>query len=322
MVAELTNIKDYVLAEIAKIETDAIFLSELDIYLNRMIDSQEGVIVKGDLQLKAGRQLLCSIGIDIKSGLVPADHYLLIFKATNFSSYSKEARKLFFDCVNDNKYFFRDSERKLTTNFCVVVFPIKDRDYYIDAHLTGIHSMSTLDFMVNELVDYSRSNTIQLKSKVLDKRNDMRYFWTAPEPDIRTIISSSAAPAKDIADKLGLSHFDFKSDETKYFCYFNIGCPVIETYRPNATVINWDGAEVGFLSYYRVDMDEAGRTFSISGYANYTTGIKERIFNKHTLTDDEQLKTSISVLDDKIPTPIMIAVTEIIEEGIERFKLA
>ncbi len=187
MVAELTNIKDYVLAEIGKIETDVSFLSELDTYLERMIAPVEGALNKGNFQLKAGRQLLCSIGIDIKSGLVPADHYLLIFKATNFSSYSKEARKLFFECVNDNKYFFRDSERKLTTNFCVVVFPIKDRDYYIDAHLTGIHSISTIDFMVNELVNYSKSNTIQLKSKVLDKRNDMRYFWTAPEPDIQAI---------------------------------------------------------------------------------------------------------------------------------------
>lgn len=322
MVAELTNIKDYVLAEIGKIETDVSFLSELDTYLERMIAPVEGALNKGNFQLKAGRQLLCSIGIDIKSGLVPADHYLLIFKATNFSSYSKEARKLFFECVNDNKYFFRDSERKLTTNFCVVVFPIKDRDYYIDAHLTGIHSISTIDFMVNELVNYSKSNTIQLKSKVLDKRNDMRYFWTAPEPDIQAIISSSAAPAKDIADKLGLSHFDFKTDETKYFCYFNIGCPVVETYRPNATLVNWDGAEVGFLSYYRADKDEAGRTFSISGYSNYTTGVKERIFNKHTLTDDEQLKTNISVLDDKIPAPITIEPIEIILEGIQRFDLA
>lgn len=319
MVTALTKIKDYILTEVSAIEKDAAFLTELDVYLLRLIEIREGVILKNDIQLKAGRQLLCCIGIDIKSGLVPIDHYHIIFKHTNLTSYTKEARNLFFDCVNDNKYYYRESEKKDTNSYCMVVFPIKDRDHYIDASLMGIHSTSTVDFVVDELVNYSKSNKINLKSKVLDKRSDMRYFWTAPEPEINAISKSSANPAKDIADRLGLSHFDFKDDDTRFFCSFNMGCPTIETYRPNATVINWAGAEVGFLSYMK---DEAGRTFSISGYSNYVDGIKERIFNKHTLTDDEQSKTTINVINDKIKAPIVIEVNNIIAEGINRFNLA
>jgi hypothetical protein len=319
MVPELTAIKDFILSEISVVEKDKVFQRKLDNYLARLIDIQEGAIKKNDIQLKAGRQLLCCIAIDIKSGLVPISHYGLIFKSIKLDSLTKEARQLFFDCINDNNYYYRQTERKATTAYCIVVFPIKDRDYYIDAHLTGIHSISTVDFLVDELIDYAQTHTIILKSKILDKGSEMRYFWATIESEIDAINTTSLNPVNDIVDRLGLSHFDFKDDETKFFCYFNLAGPVIETYKPNATVVNWAGAEVGFLSYIR---DEAGRTFSISGYSNYKIGLKERIFKNHHLTDAEQSKTSIKVLKNKISIPIKIEATQIIEEGLTRFNLA
>ena len=319
MLTDLQNIKDYIVQEIAAIEKDTTFLSNLDDYLSGLISETEDGIVKIPIEIKAGRQLLCCIGIDIKSGLVPSDHYLKIFRNFPLNSYNIQARILFFNCVNDNDLHFRDAMVTSIPEFCIVVFPIRDRDYYIDPYVTGIHSISTIEFMVEELIDYSKTQTIFLRNKMLYKGNEKLYFWTTTESDIEQIKKNSSTPAKDIVDKLGLSHFEFKDDDTKFFCFFNLNNPVIETCKPNATVVNWTGPDVGFLSYKK---DIAGRTFSISGYSNYDEGLKERIFNKHTLTDDEHSRAFVSILSDKIDPPIKMEFEELIEEGIFRFNKA
>ncbi len=319
MVTGLQSVKSYIIAEVEKIDKDPLFISDLDSFLQRLIDDTEGSLSKDLLMTKAGRQLLCCIGIDIKSGLVPITHFLLIFRSLNLTSFATQARHLFIKAIIDNKLYYRECEKLVTDDYRIVVFPIADRDYYIDGKLAGIHGLSTAELIVDTLVDYLKLHTITCKNKLLYKGTDLGHYWTTVLAEINNIKSSSGFPGRDTVDRLGLSHFTFRKEDETYFCYFDIGTVPIETYRPNATLVNWSWPEGGFMSYIK---DHAGRTFSITGYANYKNGIKERIFNRHLLSDIEQSNTRILVFEDKIDPPIIVNTDELILEGLERFNLA
>jgi hypothetical protein len=53
---------------------------KLERFFMRLLSDQEGDFKKGTLEKKADRQLLSSIGIDLKSKAVPIEHYIKIFK--------------------------------------------------------------------------------------------------------------------------------------------------------------------------------------------------------------------------------------------------
>jgi hypothetical protein len=316
---DLHQIKSFIVRHIGKLDKDGAFMDYLDKFLQRLIDPIErGKVEKDPMQIKAGRQLLCSIGIDIKSKLVPLKRYHEIFKKIDFLNEQRQARLLFHDVLNKHKLYYRDSSKKETSTFSVMVCPMKDWHYYIDRDVLGLHGIDETRAVRKTLIDYtSAGRNVSLKNRELNKHHDFSYFWITTHEDIDDIVQQTDSATAKLVDRLGMSHFDFLRDENRLYFYIDLGTVVLETFKPNATIVNWENPLVGFLS---TKDHISGRTFPISGYRELD-GFRERVFHITTLDENQINYSRIFALKDEINSPIPIEHAEIIQEGIKRFKV-
>ncbi len=293
-----------------------------------MIQEQEGVILKDKFKIKAGRQLLCCIGIDIASSAVPIDHYINIFKAIDFNNYKKEARNLFTDCINNNPEFvYNRTEKIATCDYNIMICPIKDYEYYLDKKIFGIVGKAESEFVYNKLIE--EIDDCKLCCTTFDKGSPINNFWLTTEEHV-VEFQNEENYASMLVDRLGLSHYQesiqnnsfgkmpasLMKRELQYYFKIKLAKEKIVTSKPNATVVDWTNPKVGFLSIYD---KEAGRTFSVSGYHNYSEGLKERVFSKLELEDAEREKSKIEPLKPAVDPPLQIHCDEIVVEGVFRF---
>jgi hypothetical protein len=300
----------------ADLETTGEFLKKIDHFLQRLAENREGQFIKDEISLKASRQLLCCIGIDICSDTVPIEHYINIFKSFDLEDKSTEARHLFSSHINAKKLLFKESEKKETEAYNVMIFPICDWTYYIDGNDVGLTGDREASSVYSTLIDLEKKGLLKFCAKDFNKNSYFGHFWLTTEEEINAIRKVNNT-AKDIVDKLGLSHLEFTNWDFKYFLMIKIGKKSFETFKPNATMVDWSNPKTGFLSHSAKD---SGRTFSITGYSNYQQGIKERVFSVLSLEADEINASIVSTLRPEITVPILIKMDEIIEEGISRFK--
>jgi len=318
LVVDLQEIKKIIISEFVNDlqgdkHSEETYLDNLKIFLERLIDEKEGQIIKDEYKIKAGRQLLCSIGIDILHKAVPLTHYLKIFKKIDISNYNKEARNLFNDAINDGLQY-RESDKRTTDNYNIMICPIKDWVHYIQKDVFGLTGTEQSAYIFEKLTDFTNENYLSIASETFDKGN-RGLFWLTTE-DIFEELLHEENQVHHIVDYLGLSHFDFTDDWFKYFFKVKIGKANFETFKPNATTVDWGNPKVGFISYMQ---ENEGRTFSISGYTNYKSGIKERVFKVLVLEKIEHKETIILPLHKSIKSPITIQSEEIIVEGVKRF---
>jgi hypothetical protein len=313
----LILIKNFIVTNLASVTNDSILLDKVNSFLQKLIDYEEGAIKKNDLHIKASRQLLCSIGIDIKYKAVPTEFYLQIFKLIDYSNTSKPARMLFTDSVIENKLFYRLAEKKIVDNFCIIVFPIKDWKFYINPKFIGIYGRAQAKYVHKKLINYISKSKLQLNvhSDFLDKKSDIAYFWFSSIDEVDSIIVKSENAVSEIVDRLGLSHFDFSLEEMKYYFAIRFDKGQFETFKPNATIVDWNNPKVGFLSSAIIDF---GKTFNISGISKFPIGMRERVLHKYSLNEKEKEQSSIMPLKAYIDS-INIDCHAIITEGINRF---
>lgn len=300
----LYDIKEYIVNEMSNLNPS--MRLNLDIFLQRLIEKEEGSIIKDKYQIKAGQQLLCCIGIDLKHGNLPKNNLLNIFNNVAFDEWTKEARILFEDAKKSPFLHHLSCEEAFTTEYRIMVFPIKDWKRYIDSKILGITDDNDYKGIGEALSKYLKRKSITVKDAVFDK-NGWGYFWvTPPLIDIKT--------TAEIVDRLGLSHFDFVSSQTNFFFYVLLQQCSCKSCKPNASIVNWYDPRVGFLSY-RPDI--AGRTFPVSGYPSL--GLKERTFKTLKLTEDQQKESFVRIFSSPLVDPINLNTEDIIQEGIKRF---
>jgi len=321
---QLKSIKEFIIKSIRgrhehlQQSMDNPYYDDIDLFLNRLILEKEDHLEKDKFQLRAGRQLLCCIAIDIKNRQVPIQRYIDIFSKINPRDYNVQARHQFMAAIKNNNLFYRDSSVRQTGEYNVIVCPIKDWRYYIDEYELGVTGTAERKWVHDMLMLNAREKKIFLKSKILNKKSALGYFWTTTVADMEDVISHAPDNTKttQLVDKLGLSHFDFKTVDTQLYFYINLGDVPIATFIPNATIVDWENPWVGFLS----NKDrEAGRTFPISGFSNLD-GLRERVFHVLELSDEQRKLANIMPLNEPVRTGIKMHDDEIVTEGVNRFR--
>ena len=285
------------------------FLKTLNLFLNRLIidpaDRAPNVFKE-----KTRRQLLCSIGIDLKSNNVPAKEYLNIFRIMDLENTAIEAHRLFYNTAC-NKHF-TNSFKKTANNFRIMVCPVKDWEYYLDKTDLGLYGKDQEELAPKVIVDAINSKQhIKLKTTLLHKGSDKSYFWLCSEQEFRTI--RKLKDPNSIVDALGLSHFNFDNEWSKKFFYIDLAGIRLETFKPNATLINWSDPYVGFIS----KKGRTGRTFSITG--GRPSGMSEKVFNKKELDEKERQQVIIEMLSAHFKSPPRINCKAVVAEGLKRF---
>jgi hypothetical protein len=317
MNSDLINIKNFIVFEIGKVAVDKAFLQNLDNFLGNLIEEKENGLLKDNFQVKAGRQLLCCIGIDIKAQTVPLYHYYNIFINIDFSDNTKQARLRFMDSLRSTKLFYRESATRCNPEYTFMVCPIKDWKYYINPNIIGVVGYAQSDYVIAKIVNFTQTDDLILHSKNLDKKRELCYFWLTNRADVISFQTDDPSYSiTSLVDRLGLSQLDFLDVNMKYFFSIDLGDVEFNTFKPNATIIDWGMPLVGFLSYSK---DDVGRTFSISGYSNYYGGFKECVFEKVSLSDNGIKTTRVSAFEDSIIGSLKIERDEIIQEGVNRF---
>jgi hypothetical protein len=118
-----------------------------------------------------------------------------------------------------------------------------------------------------------------------------------------------------IVDQLGLSHFNFDDNDFRYYFYVHLNGLSFETFKPNATIVDWSKPTVGYISF---NDQEAGRTFSITGNKNYI-GFVERVFQVLEIDEEKAQKASVMFLKNAIIPPMEISCISMEEEALKRF---
>jgi hypothetical protein len=317
MVDDLLSIKSFILEQLTPeyrnnlpVGEATVQLGKLDRYLDRLRED-----LTDQMEQKACRQLLCSIGIDLKHGTVTPAHYYEIFTHVDFDSPSAKIRKPFFDAIfNQDLVFYAD--QKETSEYCVMVFPAKDYSYYVDPSVLGISGTRQVEYRINLIKEKIAQNIPIIKIIELHKKWPLSYFWVSTRDCFDEILDKdSDNPVLEIVNRLGLSHFKFDDLESKFFFCIDFGEMPIKTFKPNATMINWLAPNTGFISYH--DKEE-GKTFCISGYTDYPNGLIERTFNGHLVPADTLKEMKIKFLEKRIETPFTIS-PDVVNEGITRF---
>jgi hypothetical protein len=319
--AGLSEIKEFIVAEIEQYDPSSL-PGDLDAFLQRLIEPWEGDIEKGEIELKAGRQLLCSIGIDIRHGIVPPVHYRRIFQSIRLDEMDREARKLFRAAVLDHDLFYRKAEEKQLKEFCMIVFPMKDLHYYWNGNgVSGRNEASHVQW--KSWREYQESQHLELTCQEFNKNKDgpeSRYFWVTTRKHIDEMVTS-VEPRKattQVIDMMGLSHFDVEMEGQKEYFFVDLGETEFTTFKPNATLVDWDSPLTGFLSCWKKQPE--GHTFSITGYKNFKEGIAERVFLKVQLSEEQKRQACIKFFGSSVIPPIPIEAADLIKEGITRFK--
>lgn len=318
----LVEIKDFIISQITAFDPEPSFRNSLDKFLQRLIQPREGTINKDPNAIKAGRQLLCNIGIDIKHMIVPPEHYLTIFKLVRMDDGSKDARKLFREAVIDHRLFYRKAEEKEIKGFCMIVFPMKDLHYYWNG--AGVNGKMQVSYAKESaLQTYRVNHRLELTCHEFNKNRDapeIGYFWVTTRENIEEMVQSVQDPqyiTTQIIDRMGLSHFVVEKEDQKHYFYIDLGEITFTSFKPNATLVDWDSSLTGFLSCFKKQPE--GHTFSITGYKNFGGGIAERVFLKIQLNDEQRKKASIKFFDPPVIPPIPIEAEDLIKEGIRRF---
>lgn len=317
MIGELKKIKKFILDELEKESIDKKLKSKVSKYLQRLIDNIENkLVVKNELEIKVGRQLLCCISIDIRMNTVPAKFYLEIFKCIEYTNYILDARLLFYKAIVDNNLYYRNCGKGITNNFCAIVFPIKDWKYYLDNKIVMSFGKEHTDYFYKRILEYLENNSITLKNDILYKGSEYKYFWLCTFDEINNVCSSIDYSLSKLVDMLGFSHFSFIKNEEKYFFYVDLGKMNIETFKPNATIIDWSSEKCGFISYF----DKLhGKTFNITGYKLIDNGIKEKVFHTLKIGKKDLDNSKIKPLFGMVSNPLKIESNDLIKEGIFRF---
>jgi hypothetical protein len=289
---------------------DPQFFINLGAYLQRLIDRDELNLEMDKYQVKAGRQLLCNIGIDLKHKIVPVRHYLFVFRCIRMSDWTIDARKLFWSAITEYNLYYRDAEYRQIRDYHVLIFAIKDLKHYVDE--PGISTRDQRSHFYATVKEVHQRKPMKVACKILFKGEQCHFWVTTPE-EINDMINK-AKPAiystTAVVDQLGLSHLDFEKDD--------LGAVPLTTFKPNATLVDWSNPKTGYLSCFQKQV--MGHTFSIQGYASFQTGIKERVFQKLEMSEMEVQNISIKFLDHSVIPPLMIAPDDIVLEGIRRFK--
>jgi hypothetical protein len=316
MTDQLVRIKDYIIEKIRpvadlKLGIDAgTFLTALEAYLNELTDF--GSIPEDK---KACRQLLCSIGIDLKSGTIAPEHYFKIFSRMDFDNHQFNPRKLFNDVLLEQHLTFH-ADLKLTTEYCMMVFPVNDCMFYIDPKIAGISGSLQYERLISKVRNKIQKNEPVLKITELNKYSKLSFFWVSKRQGLQDILEKEEEnPVSEIVDRLGLSHFNFNKPENKYFFCIDFGNMEVYTFKPNATMNNWSASSTGFLSGVAI---HEGLTFCISGYASFADGLSERTFTSHRVDPSHLPSIRIEFLHRAIDTPFVIS-DDIVNEGITRF---
>lgn len=321
LISELRDIKSYILDSITsecekQLPPGDPFFHNLDEFLERLIIETDGEIQKDRLKTKVSRQLLCCIGIDLISGAVPLQHYAKIFQLIDYNNKQIEARHLFSNCVSKHELLYRESGRKDTDTYKIMVCPVCDWKHYIDPKkMTGLIGEQQMEFAYRRLLKLEASGLLVLFSSQFYK-GKYGHFWITTEDKINELLQEDGA-AINIVDTLGLSHFDFNKMDYQYYFKLKIGKASFETFKPNATIVDWKNPETGFLSFSKQDH---GLTFSITGYSHGRYGMHERVFTTLNLDEDDRKACSISPLKPKVSPPFQIQCEDIITEGIQRFR--
>jgi hypothetical protein len=285
------------------------FLKTLNIFLNRLIDDPADK-ARSEFKEKTRRQLLCSIGIDLKSDNVPAEEYFSIFRSIDLENSNIEAHRLFYNTAC-NKHF-TNSFKKKANNFRIMVCPVKDWKYYLDTTDIGLYGSDQELHAPHVIVSAINSKqNIRLKTTLLHKGSDKSYFWLCSEYEFRTVRTLKGL--KGIIDALGLSHLNFGDELVKDFFYIDLAGIQLETFKPNATLVNWSDPYVGFIS----KKGRTGRTFSITG--GRPSGMNEKVFNKKQLDEKERQQVVIAMLSTHLDSPPNINCKAVVTEGLKRF---
>lgn len=323
--SELQGLVDYIMDSITQhLRTTALpaaeqktKIKEIGSFLQRLASDPANKL--NDVYIeKVSQQLLCSIGIDLKSNTVPIDKYYEILSAIDHSDSTREARHLFYEIAV--KKHFTHAHKTIVENFKIIVCPVKDWAYYIDPKRLGLFGSDQKLFAKNLVVSAIRkySKDLHLKNNILYKGSTANYFWLCTEDEFHYITNNCnhhPTVVNNVVDSLGLSHFNpFDEDWIKEFFYIELHSTKIESFKPNATIINWGDRLSGFMSRDGT----FGETISISG--KIIPGMKEKVFNKHILTDEEVNNSMIKMLPDAVEPPIDVNCASLITEGILRFK--
>lgn len=312
-------IKEESKQNVAKINTG--FEDNLRFFLERLSSPKKHEVIDlSEEKVKAAQQLLCCIGIDIKSEAVPAQHYYKILNGIDARNLSKEARHIFHEFIKQNKLAYHNFVAGEEEGYSTIVMPLFDWHYYIDKRLIGISkTMDVTEGLINRIKYLSRNGSnISLFTNIFDKKSYLKYFWIANYNEIDHVLKESKDSTTKLVDRLGLSHFDYTNNNFKYFFYLHLDGVKINTIKPNATMIDWVNPNVGFLSYQLIS---EGRTFSITGYQNYEGGLLERSFIRLELTEEQKRNCNVYFLSNAVTEGSLLAnYNEVILEGISRFK--
>jgi hypothetical protein len=321
----LNAIKEFILDQLcnasSKISSER---GEYDLFFQRFLDVKEGAVFdksasKDGIEIKVGHQLICCIGIDIRKNIVPANHYAKIFEMIDKLNFNRQARQLFTDVVRDNSLQYTDCCKTTTNNFSIIVCAMKDWHYYLNSKmLVGIVGANQEGWVFDTVYKCLEKEPIQtIYPKGLKKgKND--YFWLSTKRDFQNLVVKykEEEHAREVIDKLGLSHIECSSDWNKYFFYIDLENEVILTVSPNATLVDWNHPYTGFLSDLKND---AGRTYSITGAINYSGGVPERVFNEHAFSETQLPNASINLIKGRLITRLPISFGDLVNEGINRF---
>lgn len=315
MLDQLEKIKSFIISNISLIDNEVSFHNNLEGYLQRLIDPIEPHLPKDASQLKANHQLLCCIGIDIKYKSVPIERYNEIFRNIDYADKTLSPRKLFVNAIKFHDLEFRTSYNSCDNSFNILVFPISDWVYYIDESILGIKGrVHRLSHVIKSLYGYLKAgNRISLKGKTLVKPSG--YYWVCTQAEFQPIVNKKDKISNEIVDRLGLSHFKFKDIGQKHYFYINLTSVGVDTFKPNATIVDWDKPDTGFVSY----MESCGMTYCITGMKIYKNGMKERVFKSTSFTEDQYSKIFIDLLADQVILPVDIDTDGLINEGVKRF---
>lgn len=318
---DFPGIKDYVLEEFSKVDgATPILLGAISDFLDRMLSPIENGMDKSENQRFTSEQLLSCIGIEIKHKVINAADYLEYFKKIDLDNTTLLSYVLFKQ-VN---LIIRPSSAN-QTDFCITVFPLADIGYFVNHDDAG----GKINFIENA-IDPSRLAFVKrniggkIKNKKLrvrkpfDKGLDSRYYWFTTCDCFDSIKSN----AHTTADCLGFSHLKIDDERQLELLYINLNNQSFETFKPNATLIDWEDSSTGYLSDSAA---EHGRTFSVTGFTNYHEFIKERVCQKSIptkLTSGEQLyEILINQITGIINSSTFIAnKIDLTTEGLKRFE--
>ena len=298
------------------------FVGNVTDFLYRLIDDPVNV-TRDPLVEKAGRQLLCCIGIDLRQKIVDAQYYYNIFKTIDYSNRTLYARIQFNNTVYTNNLHYKNP-METSDVFRIIIRPVKDHKYYLEPFPIGLYGAGHTKVERDTVIEHIRyeNPVIKRDDDKLTRNNNYKYFWATTDTDLQVAMDypgTAGAVARCIAnsvvDGLGLSHYcDFTADVmVQDFFSINLGTISVNHYKPNATIVPWDMAAVGFLSTHGT----AGSTWSASGALPFV--MAEKVFNEAVIPDADVANVVISMLPDSVIPPINLDGDALLLQGVVRF---